>query len=57
MHPLEKLATVFFNIFGITQPSASALGRATWFLMAMLTLVAVAVVTGGWLVYRTMHVV
>ena len=56
MHLLEALATAFFNIFGITQPSESARNRATWFLLSMLVLVALAVATGGWLVYHLMHV-
>jgi len=56
MHPLETLATAFFNIFGITQPSESSRSRATWFLFAMLGLVALAVASGGWLLYHLMHV-
>jgi uncharacterized membrane protein len=56
MHLLEALAMAFFNIFGITQPSDSARSRATWFLFAMLVLVAAAVATGGWLLYHLMHV-
>jgi hypothetical protein len=56
MHLLETLAMAFFNIFGITQPSESARARATWFLFAMLVLVACAVAAGGWLVYHLMHV-
>ena len=46
----------FFNIFGITQPTEKARARATWFLCGMLVLVAAAVATGGFLVYRVMHV-
>jgi len=46
----------FFNIFGITQPTEKARARATWFLCGMLVLVAVAVATGGFMVYRLMHV-
>ncbi len=56
MHPLESFATVFFNIFGITQPSDSARARATWFLFAMLVLVALTVAGGGWLLYHLMHI-
>jgi uncharacterized membrane protein len=56
MHLLETLATAFFNIFGITQPAESTRRRATWFLIAMLVLVAVAVATGGWLLYHLMHI-
>jgi len=56
MHPLETFATAFFNIFGITQPTEKARARATWFLCGMLVLVAAAVATGGFLVYRVMHV-
>jgi uncharacterized membrane protein len=56
MHLLETLASAFFNIFGITQPSDAARRRATWFLIAMLMLVALAVATGGWLLYHLMHI-
>jgi hypothetical protein len=56
MHLLESLASAFFNIFGITQPSESARARATWFLIAMLALVAVAVAAGGYLLYHLIHV-
>jgi hypothetical protein len=56
MHLLEAFASAFFNIFGITQPPESARARATWFLCGMLVLVALAVATGGWLVYHLMHV-
>jgi hypothetical protein len=56
MHPLETFATVFFNIFGITQPSEKARARATWFLCGMLGLVALTVATGGWALYRLMHI-
>ena len=56
MHLLESLASAFFNIFGITQPSDGARRRATWFLIGMLVLVALAVATGGWTLYHLMHV-
>jgi len=56
MRLLETLASAFFNIFGITQPSDAARRRATWFLLAMLTLVAAAVTGGGWLLYHLMHI-
>jgi uncharacterized membrane protein len=56
MHLLETLASAFFNIFGITQPSERARSRATWFLFGMLLLVAVAVASGGYLLYHLIHV-
>jgi len=56
MHLLEAMATAFFNIFGITQPSEAARARATWFLFGMLVLVALAVIAGGSVLYRLMHV-
>jgi hypothetical protein len=56
MHWMDTLAAAFFNIFGITQPSDGARRRATWFLLGMLMLVALAVATGGWLLYHLMHI-
>ena len=56
MNLLDKLATIFFDIFGITHPTEKARRRATWFLVGMLVLVAIAVVSGGTLLYHLMHI-
>lgn len=56
MYLLDKLATIFFDIFGITHPSEKARRRATWFLIGMLMLVAIAVVSGGTLLYHLIRV-
>ena len=40
MQFLEALATAFFRTFGITQPSDQMLRHASWFLLGMISLIA-----------------
>jgi len=56
MQWLDAFATVFFNIFDITQPLEDARRRATLFLVAMLGLVATTIATSGWVLYHLMHI-
>jgi len=55
MQLIESLASTFFRVFGITQPSEQMRRRAAWFLLGMLTLMAVAVSAGGVLLYHLMR--
>ena len=55
MRLLEVLATAFFNTFGITQPSAARLRRATWYVLCLLVLTVLVVAVVGYSFYYVMH--
>jgi hypothetical protein len=44
MQLLEALVSIFINVFGITQPTDRKRRQAAWFILGMLTIVAVALV-------------
>jgi len=52
---LEAIATGFFRLFGITQPSPQHLRRAAWFLLAMLVISVTAIAAIGVLLSHLMH--
>lgn len=54
MRFLEALATGFFRTFGITQPSDAIRRRAVWFLIALITLMTVAIATGSIIVFHSL---
>jgi hypothetical protein len=45
MRLLEALASIFINVFGITQPTDKKRRQVAWFILGMLTLVVIALVT------------
>ena len=51
---LERFATIFFDVFGITHPTEAVRRRATIFLCGMLVLVAIAIAAGAWALYHLM---
>jgi len=52
MRVLEALASAFIRTFGITQPSDKMLRQASWFILGMLSLVAVGLVAAAFLLMR-----
>jgi hypothetical protein len=52
MQLLEALATAFFRVFGITQPSDATRRRAAWFLLGILLLVVAGLTGVGVLLYH-----
>jgi hypothetical protein len=55
MRLLETLASAFISTFGITQPTEGARRRSAWFILGLLTLVLVAVVAGGVLIFHMLR--
>jgi hypothetical protein len=52
---LEAIATGFFRLFGITQPSPEHLRRASWFLLALMVISVTAIALIGVLLSHLMH--
>jgi hypothetical protein len=44
MRLLEALASIFINVFGITQPTDKKRRQVAWFLLIMLTLIILGLV-------------
>jgi hypothetical protein len=44
MRLLEALASIFINVFGITQPTDKKRRQVAWFLLIMLTLIVVGLI-------------
>jgi hypothetical protein len=55
MNILERLADVFVNTFGITQPSPETRRKASWFILALLIGTLAVVALAGTLIYRLLH--
>jgi len=55
MQALDSMATTFFRVFGITQPTEKARRQASWFLLLVLVAVAVGLIGAGWLLYHLMR--
>ena len=55
MNLLDRLASIFINVFGITQPSEKTRRRASWFIAVMLVLALAVVVLLGVVFYQAMH--
>lgn len=49
------MATTFFRVFGITQPTDKARRRAAWFLLLVLLAVAIGLTGAGMLLYHLMR--
>jgi len=49
------MATTFFRVFGITQPTDKARRQAAWFLLVVLLVVAVGLTGAGLLLYHLMR--
>jgi hypothetical protein len=44
MRLLEALASIFINVFGITQPTEKKRRQVAWFLLVMLSLVVIILI-------------
>jgi hypothetical protein len=55
MNILERVAHVFVNTFGITQPTVEARRKAAWFILALLIGTLIVVAIAGMLIYRMLH--
>ena len=54
MRLLEALASIFINVFGITQPTPEMRRKAAWFILVLLTLTLLLVVAVGLVLYQTL---
>lgn len=52
MRLLEALAGAFFRTFGITEPTEQTRRRAAWFILGMFTLVILAFLIGGAILFH-----
>jgi hypothetical protein len=52
---LESLASAFINTFGITQPTEKTRRQAAYFILGMLSLVAVGLCVATVVIFRMMH--
>jgi hypothetical protein len=52
---LDRLASIFIDVFGITQPTDKTRRRASWFIATLLVFTVALVVAVGILLHRLMH--
>jgi len=54
MRFLEALASIFINVFGITQPTPEMRRKAAWFILVLLTVALLVVIAVGLVLYQTL---
>jgi hypothetical protein len=54
MRLLEALATIFINVFGITQPTDETRRRAAWFILVLLIVALLVVAAVGFVLYQVL---
>ena len=52
MRLLEALASIFINVFGITQPTPQMRRKAAWFILGLLLFALCAVAAVGFVLYH-----
>ena len=52
MRVLEALASIFINVFGITQPTPEMRRKAVWFILVLLTVALLVVAAVGLVLYQ-----
>jgi hypothetical protein len=55
MRLLEALASIFVNVFGITQPTDEMRRKASWFILGLLVLALSVVTTVGVVIYHLLR--
>ncbi|HZL25553.1 MAG TPA: hypothetical protein VFC39_03385 [Acidobacteriaceae bacterium] len=55
MRLLEALASIFINVFGITQPTPEMRRKAAWFILVLLTLTLLLVAAVGVVLYQVIR--
>lgn len=55
MSLIDKLATIFFDLFGITRPTEDRRHLAAWFVFGLMLAMASLIVLGGVLLYRVLR--
>jgi hypothetical protein len=54
MRLLEALASIFINVFGITQPTPEMRRKAAWFILGLLLVALCVVVAVGLVLHQVM---
>jgi|GEM_PF-752089 len=54
MRLLEALASIFINVFGITQPTPEMRRKAAWFILALLTIALLVVAAIALVLYQVL---
>ena len=52
MRLLEALASIFINVFGITQPTPEMRRKAAWFILGLLMIALLVVIAVGLVLYQ-----
>ncbi|HEY5328862.1 MAG TPA: hypothetical protein VIJ79_03175 [Acidobacteriaceae bacterium] len=55
MRLLEALASIFINVFGITQPTPEMRRKAAWFILVLLMLTLLLVAAVGIVLYQVIR--
>jgi hypothetical protein len=54
MRLLEALASIFINVFGITQPTDETRRKAAWFILILLVVALLIVAAVGFVLYQVL---